>query len=182
MNFSNLILCRNRKLQMLSNTKSLNIIFRNTGFFLFGIILMFSCKGGDKSEIPKNAINPSVIENPTTASGSNSKKDMVPKFQFEKNLHDFGTITEGEKVSYAFRFTNVGKGDLVIRAAQGSCGCTVPEFPKEAIKPGEGGLITVTFNSEGKPGEQVKTIDVISNTIPNVDKLTIKANVLKATE
>ncbi len=159
------------------NRIRLNIIFRKSGLFL--LVILFSCKGGDKSEIPENAINPSVIENPATASGSNSKKDMVPVFQFEKNLHDFGTIIEGEKVTFAFQFKNIGKGDLVIRAAQGSCGCTVPEFPKEAIKPGAGGLITVTFNSEGKPGEQVKTIDIISNTIPNVYKLTIKAKVIK---
>lgn len=169
-------------MKFVTGTNRLNIIFHKSGLFLLVIISLFSCKGVDKSEIPENAINPSVIENPATASGSNSKKDMVPVFQFEKDLHDYGTITEGEKVSYAFKFTNVGKGDLVIRAAQGSCGCTVPEFPKEAIKQGKGGLITVTFNSEGKPGEQVKTIDIISNTIPNVYKLTIKANVLKATE
>jgi hypothetical protein len=144
------------------------------------LVLFFSCKGEVNKDLPANAIDPSIIENPATESAGGGKKDNVPVLKFEKDDHDFGTITEGEKVSYAFRFTNVGKGDLVIRAAQGSCGCTVPEYPKEPIKPGNGGIITVTFNSAGREGEQHKTVDIISNTIPNVYKLSISGNVVGA--
>ena len=129
--------------------------------------------------MPDNAINPSVIDNPVTASSSKNSKDIVPVFQFDNESHDFGTIIEGEKISFAFRFKNVGKGDLVIRAAQGSCGCTVPEYPKEPVKPGNGGIINVTFNSEGKEGHQEKTVTVISNTMPNTHVLTITGNVEK---
>ena len=153
-------------------------MFRNTVKIFFIIFCFVSCKERSKSDIPENSINPSVIENPATASDGNVKNN-VPVLKFESDKHDFGTIIEGEKVSFAFNFKNVGRGDLVIRAAQGSCGCTVPEYPKEAIKPGESGVINVTFNSEGKEGEQIKTIDVISNTMPNVYKLAITATVIK---
>lgn len=153
-------------------------MFRNTVKIFFIIFCFVSCKERSKSDIPENSINPSVIENPATASDGNVKNN-VPVLKFESDKHDFGTIIEGEKVSFAFNFKNVGRGDLVIRAAQGSCGCTVPEYPKEAVKPGESGVINVTFNSEGKEGEQMKTIDVISNTMPNVYKLAITASVIK---
>ena len=103
----------------------------------------------------------------------------VPVLQFEKNTHDFGSIVQGEKISYAFQFNNIGKGDLVIRAAQGSCGCTVPEYPKDPVKPGNEGIINVTFNSEGKEGYQEKTITIISNTLPNTFVLTITGEVKK---
>ena len=129
--------------------------------------------------MPVNAINSNVVDNPATASSTKESKDNIPVFQFEKEVHNFGSITAGEKISYAFRFKNVGKGDLVIRAAQGSCGCTVPEYPKESIKPGEGGVINVTFDSAGREGHQEKTITVISNTIPNTFVLTINGEVKK---
>lgn len=140
----------------------------------------FSCKQKQSENIPDNAIDPSVVENPVSASpeGTNSKK--APAFKFENEVHDFGTITEGEKVSYAFRFTNAGNADLLIRAAQGSCGCTVPEFPKDPVKPGSSGVINVTFDSSGKEGQQMKTVTLISNTIPNTFIISVKANVVKA--
>ncbi len=153
-------------------------MFRNTVIILLSVLFFGGCKNEKKSDIPENAINPSVIENPVSASGKNAR-DNVPVLKFESDKHDFGTITEGEKVSFAFNFKNIGKTDLVIRAAQGSCGCTVPEFPKEAIKPADGGVINVTFNSEGKEGEQMKSIDIISNTMPNVYKLYVSCTVIK---
>ena len=166
----------------MSKTK-LNIIFRKTEFYLITSVLVIlaisSCKSRSDNDRPENAIDPSVINNPTTASSTKSKDD-VPVIKFEKETHDFGTVTEGEKVSFAFNFKNVGKSDLVIRAAQGSCGCTVPEFPKDAIKPGDSGIINVTFNSAGKEGHQNKSIDIISNTMPNVVKIYVTGDVIKA--
>lgn len=154
--------------------------FINIFSFVF-FALLFSCQSKTTNpNVPENAIDPQVVENPISASpgGTNSRK--APKFKFDFETHDFGTITEGEKVEYSFHFENVGDADLVIRAAQGSCGCTVPEFPKEPIPPGKDGLVKVTFNSEGKEGEQLKTITMISNTVPNTYIISIKANVVKA--
>ena len=77
-----------------------------------------------------------------------------------------------------FRFRNVGQSNLIISSAQGSCGCTVPEWPKEPIKPGEEGKINIIFNSTGKQGLQNKTITLIANTIPNTKVIAIKGEVL----
>lgn len=156
----------------------MNLNLKYCCFLLAGVLIFASCKNNKSNDLPDNAINPDVMNNPATAS-SGSQKDNVPVYKFLTDEHDFGTITEGEKVSFAFQFTNVGKGDLLIRSANGSCGCTVPEFPKGLIKPGESGRINVTFNSEGKSGEQRKTVTLIANTIPANYVLTIKGNVIK---
>lgn len=154
-------------------------MFRKMRILAFVLILGLGCKNEKKSDLPDNAINPSVINNPATASTSTDTKDNVPVFQFENDRHDFGKLIEGEKISFAFKFKNVGKGDLVIRAAQGSCGCTVPEYPKGPVKPGEGGIINITFDSAGKDGFQEKTVTIISNTMPNTYVLTVAGNVEK---
>jgi hypothetical protein len=143
------------------------------------ICITAACKNAKDPNVPDNAINPAVVENPASGSSNNTSKDNYPIFKFETETHDFGTIMQGEKIAYAFKFKNVGKGDLVIRAAQGSCGCTVPEFPKEPVKPGGEGVINVTFNSEGKEGQQEKTVTIISNTIPNNYIITITGMVNK---
>ncbi len=145
-------------------------------FLVFSIAL--GCKNESKDSIPEDAINPAVIENPATASSDPSTaKDNVPVLKFENDTHNFGTIVQGEKISYAYKFTNVGKAPLVIRSAQGSCGCTVPEFPKDPVAPGESGIINVTFNSEGKQGHQDKTVTIISNTMPNTYTLYVVGDV-----
>lgn len=149
-----------------------------TPFIFTCLLILASCGNGKKNttEVPEDGINPDLMENPATA-GSNSR-DLVPVFAFQDSVHDFGKIIDGEVVTYAFRFKNTGKGDLIIRSASGSCGCTVPEFPKDPIKPGGSGIITVTFNSEGRVGMQNKTVTIISNTIPSNTFLSISAEVL----
>jgi hypothetical protein len=97
---------------------------------------------------------------------------------FDKISHDFGTIEEGEKVTTQFSFTNTGKSDLIIVDARGSCGCTVPEYPKNTpIKPGDSQTITVSFDSSNKPGVQQKSVTLSANTASGREMLRIKANV-----
>ena len=151
---------------------------RQTALVL-SLLSLIACSSRKSNDVPENAINTDVVNNPATASKSSNPKDNVPKYEFVTEEHDFGQITQGESVSFAFSFKNVGSGDLVIRSANGSCGCTVPEFPKDPIKPGGSGIINVTFNSEGKEGLQNKTVTLIANTIPNNYILTIKGNVIK---
>jgi len=98
---------------------------------------------------------------------------------WDKEEHDFGNINEGDKVSTAFTFTNTGNEPLIISSAKGSCGCTVPEWPKEPIAPGATGTIDVEFNSKNKPGRQTKTVTIQANTDPNPIRLKIKAEVAK---
>jgi LEA14-like dessication related protein len=101
----------------------------------------------------------------------------APKVQVEKATYEFGEITEGEKVSYEFKFKNVGKTPLIISDATATCGCTVPEFPKEPVKPGEEGTIKVVFNSAGKMGLQDKVVTVTSNANPAFEQLHLVGDV-----
>jgi hypothetical protein len=99
--------------------------------------------------------------------------------KFEVMEHDFGKISQGERVSYAFKFKNVGGSDLLISEAHGSCGCTVPDYPKNAIAPGAESVVNVEFNSEGKHGKQEKTVTLTTNCEPNTIVITIHAEVLE---
>ncbi len=100
-----------------------------------------------------------------------------PVMKFEKEEHNFGTIKQGDKVEYTFQFANNGKEPLIISEAHGSCGCTVPEWPKQPIKKGEKGTIKVTFNSAGKQGMQDKTVTITSNAADSPKVLHIKGTV-----
>jgi Na+-translocating ferredoxin:NAD+ oxidoreductase RnfG subunit len=95
----------------------------------------------------------------------------APKFEFEKEIHDFAVIQEGEKVQASFKFKNTGKTPLIITGATATCGCTVPEYPKTPIKPGEEGTIAVVFDSQGKVGMQDKVVTITSNANPQANKL-----------
>lgn len=123
-----------------------------------------------------NTINPDAIKNPNTANGSTDSSNL-PRFEFDEEIHDFGRVIQGEKVSYSFKFKNSGKSDLVISEAKGSCGCTIADYPKKPIPPDGEGTIDVTFNTETKKGYQNKTITVIANTQPNTKVLTVKAQI-----
>jgi len=107
-----------------------------------------------------------------------SQKGPVTSIAFEQKEFDFGRIKEGILSHTAFKFTNTGKENLLISHATGSCGCTVPEWPTEFIKPGQTGEIKVQFDSKDKLGEQLKTVTVTANTNPAATVLTIKAVVL----
>ncbi|HCI58292.1 MAG TPA: DUF1573 domain-containing protein [Bacteroidia bacterium] len=132
-----------------------------------------------KSDQQKKTIEPEMVSNPASAEPANADTSLLPKFDFESDNHEFGSITEGEIVSYNFKFKNSGKAPLIITQASASCGCTVPEYSKDPIAPGQEGFIKVTFNSEGKHGMTSKTITLLANTIPNTKVLTISADISK---
>ena len=97
--------------------------------------------------------------------------------QLIDSVYDFGSITEGEKVTYNFRFKNSGKKPLVISNVSASCGCTVPEKPEQPILPGETGFIKVVFNSQGKQGHNEKNITVVANTKPSFPYMLLRGDV-----
>jgi len=134
--------------------------------FLFGI----SC-----SEKPSNKISE---EESKRVQEKLAQPAGFSKIEFNEIIHDFGTINEGDRVSTEFEIKNVGKVDLLILDAKGSCGCTVPIPPKEPIAPGKSSKMKVDFNSDGKPGMQEKSITLIANTETGVETLKIKANVI----
>lgn len=121
-----------------------------------------------------------IVTNPATAENPNAANENATEITFEQNMFDFGTIKEGELVNHKFKFTNTGKNPLLITNASASCGCTVPNWPKEPIVPGGSGEIDVTFNSEGKPNHAEKTVTVVANTTPSNTVLLIKGEVTPA--
>lgn len=104
------------------------------------------------------------------------------QIKFDATTHDFGTFSEKEpKVSCTFTYTNVGEQPLVINQAIASCGCTVPEYTKTPVKPGEKGEIKVTYNGTGKfPGYFKKSITVRSNGSVEMTRLYIEGNMTEA--
>lgn len=101
----------------------------------------------------------------------------TPDIQFDTLFYDFGNLVEGEKVSYIFKFKNTGTSDLIIFDAYSTCGCTVPNYSNEPLKPGDEGQIEVIFDSSGRNGMQYKNITLKLNTPMREKTLTIKANV-----
>jgi hypothetical protein len=101
----------------------------------------------------------------------------APEFKFEVEEYNFGTIKQGDKVTYDFKFANTGKDALVISEAHGSCGCTVPQWPKEPVAKGAKANIHVEFNSAGKSGMQDKTVTITSNAKGGQKVLHLKGNV-----
>ena len=99
--------------------------------------------------------------------------------QFEKTSHNFGTFNESEKMTCTFKFTNTGDKLLVIHQAVASCGCTVPQYPKQPVKPGESGEIVVTYNGIGKfPGHFRKTITIRSNAKKEIIRLYVEGDMI----
>ena len=104
------------------------------------------------------------------------------EIKFDKLTHDFGTFSEKSPVvSCTFSFTNVGESPLIINQAVASCGCTVPEYTKSPIQPGEKGEIKVTYNGTGKfPGHFKKSITVRTNGAVEMTRLYIEGEMTEA--
>ena len=134
--------------------------------FLF-IVLAFVCCDVRRKDI--------------VADGTATKAELAARntttVQIIDSLYNFGSVTEGEKVTYNFRFTNSGKNPLIVTSTSASCGCTVPEKPEQPVLPGETAFIKVVFNSKGKVGHNEKTITVASNANPAFPTLFLKGEV-----
>ena len=106
-----------------------------------------------------------------------SEDRKYAEITFDRIFHDFGNINEGQIVKTFFTFTNTSQNDLYIVDARGSCGCTVPKWPKEPIAPGAIGEINVKFNSKNKKGAQNKTVTLTANTTPPNTKLRVTGQI-----
>lgn len=115
--------------------------------------------------------------NGKSAAGSDSGNQATTEISFKEYQHDFGKVSEGEKLSYTFTFENKGKSDLIISSASTTCGCTVPKYDKKPIAPGSTGNLEVVFDTSGRNGTQTKTITVKSNASTPVVILKITAEV-----
>lgn len=104
----------------------------------------------------------------------------APVMTFETINYDFGKVKEGTKVQYEFKFKNTGKSPLIINDATATCGCTVPEPPKEPIKPGAEAVIKVVFDTMGKSGLQDKVVTITSNGNPSINDVHLTGEVVPA--
>ena len=117
-------------------------------------------------------------EAPAATTAAEEKPDgPLPVAEFSTNDHDFGTVAEGQKVSFTYKVKNTGQAPLIIQTAQPSCGCTVPDWTKEPIPVGGTGYVKAEFDTNGKPGINNKTITVTANTWPKTATLRFKAMV-----
>jgi hypothetical protein len=153
------------------------VMSRLSGLLIAAVLLaglLPACKSG--SEKNNGSVSPELITNPITASGKKTNNNL-PVISFETTKHDFGTMVQGEKLAYTFKFTNTGGSDLIISDASSTCGCTIPDWSKAPVKPGETGKMQVMFNSAGKSGTVSKTVHVLTNAQPNTVDLEITAEI-----
>ena len=147
---------------------------------LFGILSLFlivSCGDVAKKVEDNEQLSTDLVTNSKTAEVG-AEEEGMPAFTFDKEEHDFGILIDGEKVTFSFRFTNSGDKPLIISNAKGSCGCTVPNYPKEPIAPGNSSYIDVTFDSKGRTGKQSKAVTITANTNPNTKVIRINSEVI----
>ena len=113
----------------------------------------------------------------------NAQVESGAKIDFVKETHDYGTIKYGADGSCTFEFKNIGNAPLIISNAKGSCGCTVPSWPKEPIAPGAKGSIKVQYDTK-RPGPINKSVTITSNAVNGGEGtvIRIKGNVLPAPE
>lgn len=137
---------------------------------IFILFVLQACEN-DRSSLPT-----SIINNPKSANGSTSK--AISTISFIHDEHDFGRLIQGERVSFVFKFKNIGTADLLISKVSASCGCTASKYTTEPVKPGGEGRIEVSFDSNGQKGIQNKTITVLTNGQPQSVVLRVKAQVI----
>ncbi len=139
-------------------------------FIAFGAIALVafvSCKENASSKIKASNVE--------VAAERDEAAKNLPIMTFSKSEHDFGTIEQGAAQETIFTFTNEGNAPLIITNATSSCGCTIPEYPKnKPIAPGESGELLVKFNGSGQ-NQVTKTITVFANTGKGSEVLRIKA-------
>lgn len=86
-----------------------------------------------------------------------------PLLNFETTVLECDTLQEGEAYQFVYRFQNTGTAPLRIQSVKSSCGCYVPQWPKESILPGELDSIVGVYSSQGRPGPFQKSLTVKSN-------------------
>lgn len=151
-------------------------------------LFFFSCRNNAERTAEKTieeikgepkVSNSDIIRNPVSA---NEPEDTVnvAKLVFEETTFDFGEVDAGEVVTHVYNFTNTGKVPLVINNARSTCGCTVPQWPKDPIAPGDKGQIEVKFNTKNKRNKQNKPVTITANTYPATTKVYLVGNVIGA--
>ena len=142
--------------------------FAKIAVFILAVVFVGCKEKGEKR------LSTDLVSNPKSAEQTTKKGPVI---QFDKTEYDFGSILQGEVVSYTFHFTNTGDAPLIISSVDKSCGCTASEYPRDPINPGKSGSIKITYDSKGHQGFQSKGLVVNSNTNPAHTTLRVKAKV-----
>lgn len=142
-------------------------------------VFAVSCKDvPEEQPLKEGLMSTDIVNNPYSAEGIDSATyNDLPTMDFEDTLYNFGSITEGDKVTHHFTFRNNGKTPLIISSAKGSCGCAAADYPRDPVKPGDSGIVKVVFNSVDKKGHVEKSIAITTNTAKSIHMLNIKADV-----
>jgi hypothetical protein len=135
------------------------------------IALLCICAGMSVHAQEKSSPVLSTIQAPAATN------EDAGKFKFKEKTHDYGEVPEGPAAEYDFVFKNVGRQPIVIKEAHGSCGCTVPQWPREPIMPGKKGTIHVSYNTSGRPGNIQKDVIITSDAAQSPMVLHIKGTV-----
>ena len=136
-------------------------------FFCTALLLILSsCSPDPAPATAPEDLGPvaSIIRNPIADGQADTTN--VARLTFAETAWDFGELREGKSVEHDFQFTNTGRVPLLIADTRTTCGCTVADYPEQPIPPGEGGTITVRFDSSNKRGRQEKPVEIIANTYP----------------
>lgn len=137
---------------------------------------MFSCNSDAPATEETVSTETTVVE-PTVTEVPTAVVSDLTTLSVDRMEHDFGKIPDTAPVETSFVITNTGDKPLLISDAQGSCGCTVPEYPKEPVAPGESRDIKVSFNPSGKSGAQNKTVTITANTEPATTIINLKSDI-----
>ncbi len=145
-----------------------------TSILFVALVAVFavSCQSGNqdvRNEAVESVQNPTPVQpaDPNDPSAvAAAPTGPTTTMEFNETTFDFGTVQDGEMVSHTYKFKNTGSEPLILSDAKGSCGCTVPKWPREPIAPGGSGEITVEFNSKGKGGKRNQKVTITANTNP----------------
>ncbi len=140
---------------------------------LFSTLLLFACGGSETA----SAESTDAVSNGKTAIDSAQSVTGGPDIVFESEVFNFGKVKQGEEINHVFKFKNTGDQPLIVEA-KGSCGCTVPEVPKEPVAPGAVGELGVKVNTSNKRGQTSVTVYVSSNAKSGKKNLKIVGEVL----
>ncbi len=157
--------------------KSRNLILS----LVFLVFLVYGCANSDADQVveirpEKAGSNAEIIKNPASAQGLQDTSKLA-KIIFEETTYDFGSINTGEKIIHYYKFKNNGHIPLIISDARSTCGCTIPEWPKKPVVPGDTASIKVLFDSDGKKDFQSKPIFIYANTFPAENKIYLTGTV-----
>lgn len=158
--------------------------------FLIGLLIVggtfTACSGNTEKTSDENLVMEVADDPETVKANEQALKELkeqqeleaasVTSMKIDKEIHDFGKVTEGVENHCTFTITNTGTKPLVLSDVKASCGCTTPSKPEGPIAPGKSDKIEVGFKPSGK-GVSEKTITITANTEPRITVIKVKADV-----